>query len=258
MKIRTRCLLAAPLLAACLLALPAAARPLADIKAAGTIVLCTNPNALPFSSRQTGERGVHVEIAQAVADALAIPLKIEWVGPKRRMRDVVCDLFPGTRADPSLHQASMKLTRPYARADLVLGFARGVEPVADYRQLSHELKVGAVINSAPTVAFGKVGIRYAPYTYQEDLLDDLAKGELKAAALPGEMVAYYMARHPDAGLRMSAAFADDPAMNWSLCVGLPKSDAALQEAVDGVIGRMLDDGSLAAIYARYGLELRRP
>ncbi len=257
-RLAVRWALAVPIAAALLPAPAAFARPLAEIQASGTLILCTNPNALPFSKKDGAEPGVHVELSKALTEALGLALKIEWAGPKRRMRDVKCDLFPGSRTDPALHEATMKLSRPYARASVVMGFARGVEPVADFRALSRDLKVGAIINSAPTVAFGKVGIRYAPYTYQEDLLDDLAKGELKAAALPDDLLAYYRARHPEAGLGAAAAFGSDPDLNWTLSLGLPKADQALADAVDAVLARWLEDDTVAKIYAKYGLELRKP
>jgi ABC-type amino acid transport substrate-binding protein len=41
-------------------------------------------------------------------------------------------------------------------------------------------------------------------------------------------------------------------------VGLRKSDRALVDAVNGVLDQLLADGTLTRIYAKYGVEHRRP
>jgi ABC-type amino acid transport substrate-binding protein len=41
-------------------------------------------------------------------------------------------------------------------------------------------------------------------------------------------------------------------------VGLRKSDDALLAAVNQALDRLLDDGTVSRIYAKYGVEHRRP
>jgi hypothetical protein len=63
--------------------------------------------------------------------------------------------------------------------------------------------------------------------------------------------------HPDARIRMIAAFADDPDLNWNLAVGMIGPDNNLRAQIDAALSEMLADGTIARIYARYGIELRR-
>ena len=46
------------------------ARPLAQIKDSGAIVLCAHPNSLPFASKDGSRHGFQVELAQASARLL--------------------------------------------------------------------------------------------------------------------------------------------------------------------------------------------
>jgi polar amino acid transport system substrate-binding protein len=47
-------------------------------------------------------------------------------------------------------------------------------------------------------------------------------------------------------------------MSWEVSVGLRKSDRALVEAVNAVLDRIIADGTLTAIYQRYGVQHRPP
>ena len=50
----------------------------------------------------------------------------------------------------------------------------------------------------------------------------------------------------------------EPELSWNVAVGMRGSDALLRQRIDGVIERMLADGSIRDIYARYGVEHRPP
>ncbi|MEH2627862.1 ABC-type amino acid transport substrate-binding protein [Bradyrhizobium sp. AZCC 1719] len=47
-------------------------------------------------------------------------------------------------------------------------------------------------------------------------------------------------------------------MNWNIAAGLLRPDDKLQQRVDAAIEALLADGTIARIYARYGIELRPP
>jgi polar amino acid transport system substrate-binding protein len=57
---------------------------------------------------------------------------------------------------------------------------------------------------------------------------------------------------------MITAFADDPDLNWNLAVGMIGPDNSLRAQIDAALGEMLADGTIARIYARYGIEMRPP
>ena len=71
-------------------------------------------------------------------------------------------------------------------------------------------------------------------------------------------MSYYIRQHPDSGLRLAYAFDGEPGLDWEVSVGLRKSDQALVDAVNSVLDQLIADGTLTAIYQRYGVEHRVP
>jgi len=102
------------------------------------------------------------------------------------------------------------------------------------------------------------GIATTPFVSEGALMAALANGEVEAAAVTPIAIGWHNMVHPDARLRMIAAFADDPDLNWNLAVGMIGPDNALRQQIDAALGEMLADGTIAGIYARYGIELRPP
>jgi len=89
-------------------------------------------------------------------------------------------------------------------------------------------------------------------------VEDLEKGELYGAAISMATMSYYIYQHPQSGLRLVNAFDSEPQLTWKVSVGLRKSDQALVDAVDRTLDKLIADGTLAAIYAKYGVEHRLP
>ena len=59
-------------------------------------------------------------------------------------------------------------------------------------------------------------------------------------------------------MRLVHAYDQEPRLAWNVAVGLRGSDAALREKIDEAVERLLADGTVRAIYARYGVEHRAP
>jgi polar amino acid transport system substrate-binding protein len=59
-------------------------------------------------------------------------------------------------------------------------------------------------------------------------------------------------------LRPIPVFDNDPDFNWNVAAGLFRPDDRLRQRVDATIEALLADGTIARIYARYGIELRPP
>ncbi len=241
-----------------LFAQPAAARTLAEVKALGAISMCANRDALPYASDKPETPGFQVEIARLVAQDLGVALNIEWIFPRRRANTVNCDLLFDTLNDPQAHEGQMLLSRPYNRSGMALGLAKGVQPVADYREIGKGRKVGVMINSIASMTLGKAGVDTSPYAFQADMIEDLVKGELYGGAVSAASMSYYILRNPDSGLRLVYAFDSVPDLSWQVSIGLRKSDQALVDAVNRSLDRMLADGTLTQIYAKYGVQHRAP
>ncbi|HVY07086.1 MAG TPA: transporter substrate-binding domain-containing protein [Burkholderiales bacterium] len=234
----------------------ASARTLAEVKALNTITMCANAEALPYSSKNPDEPGFQIEIGKALADGLGLALNVEWILGRRRANVVNCDMMLDVTNDPEVHEGKFKLSHPYQTSGVALGLGKGAAPISDFKELQKGQKIGVMVGSFASMVLGKAGKTTSPYAFQTDMLDDLVKGELYGAAASSASVSYYIKQHPDAGLTVVHGFDQDPQLTWEVAVGLRKTDQALIDAVNGVLDKLLADGTIKAIYAKYGIEQR--
>jgi ABC-type amino acid transport substrate-binding protein len=236
----------------------AQARTLAEVKSLGAISMCANADALPYASNNPQAPGFQVELGRALAAALGVQLNVEWILPRRRANVVNCDLLFDTANDPEVHEGRLLLSHPYQKSGLALGLRRDADPISDFKELKKGQKVGVMVGSIAAMVLGKAGKSFSPYAFQSDMLEDLEKGEIYAAAVSAATMSYYIFQRPESGLRLAKAFENEPMLTWDVCVGLRKSDDALLAAVNQALDRLLDDGTVSRIYAKYGVEHRRP
>lgn len=249
------CVCAALLLA---IAGNAGARTLAEVKSLGAIIMCASPDALPYASEKPETPGFQIEIARAIAEGLGVSLNVEWIVARRRRNLVNCDMLLDNINDPEVNEGRARLSRPYQKSGVALGLRRDAEDISDFRQLKKGQKVGVMINSYASMVLGKAGKTTSPYAFQSDMVEDLLKGELYGAAVSVATLSYYIFQHPDSGLRLVNAFDSEPELTWGVAVGLRKSDAALVDAVNQILDKLIADGTLARIYAKYGIKHRLP
>jgi polar amino acid transport system substrate-binding protein len=247
------CVCAALLIA---LAENASARTLAEVKSLGAIFMCASPDALPYASNKPETPGFQIEIARAIAAGLGVSLNVEWIVARRRRNLVNCDMLLDNINDPEVNEGRARLSRPYQKSGVALGLRRDAEDISDFKQLKKGQKVGVMINSFASMVLGKADKTTSPYAFQSDMVEDLRKGELYGAAVSAATLSYYIFQHPDSGLRLVNAFDSEPELTWEVAVGLRKSDAALVDAVNAILEKLIADGTLTRIYAKYGVEHR--
>jgi polar amino acid transport system substrate-binding protein len=236
----------------------AGARTLAEVKALGAIVMCASPDALPYASDKPETPGFQIEIARAITEGLGVSLNVEWIAARRRRNLVNCDMMFDIINDPEVNEGQARLSRPYQKSGVVLGLRRDAEAISDFRQLKKGQKVGVMINSMASMVLGKADKTTSPYAFQSDMVEDLQKGELYGAAVSTATLSYYIFQHPDSGLRLVNAFEGEAGLTWEVAVGLRKSDAALVNAVNQILEKLIADGTLTRIYAKYGVTHRLP
>ena len=236
----------------------AMARTLAEVRAIGAISMCASPETLPYASDKPGDPGFQIEVGRAIAAGLGVPLSIEWTVPRRRARIVNCDMQLDAVNDAAMQEGRAMLSKPYQKSGVALGLARDATAVADYKDLVKGQKIGVMVNSVASVVLGKSGATVSPYAFQNDMVEDIAKGELFGAAVSIASLSYYIHTHPESGIRLSYAFDSTTELSWEVSVGLRKADEALVAEVNRVLDQLFADGTFGRIYAKYGVEHRRP
>ena len=233
-------------------------RSLQTITERGTLTLCANPDALPWASKIGAVPGFQVELAENLAKRLGVSLTRQWVISAFQYRRVDCDVvFDAIANKGASVEAGLRLSRPYQRSGVVLA-ARGESSVASLAELAAGHRVGVMVGSLASMTLGKRGIEITPFVFESEMMAALAGREIEAAAVTPIAIGWYNMVHPQAHVRMIAAFADDPDLNWNLAVGMIGPDDKLRQQIDAALEQMLADGTIARIYARYGIELRPP
>ena len=245
----------------CLLLLGSAAadaRSLETVIERGALTLCANPNALPFASKTGPIPGFQIELGEKIAEQLGVKLTREWVVSAIQYRRADCDLVLDTIARKDTPpEGGIKVTRPYHRSGVVLA-VRADSPVASLASLGSGQRVGVPVGSLVSMTLDKGGNVTSPFVFENDIVAALANREIEAAAVTPVTVGWFNLQHADKPLRLIRAFDNDSDLNWNVAAGLFRPDDKLRQRVDDALEKMLADGTIARIYARYGIELRPP
>ena len=187
------------------------ARPLSSIRERGHLLVCANPNALPFAAKNGERRGVQLELAQALADQLGVALEVGWVVYSNQIFAVDCDIVLDSIVDAEAQgERNVKLSRPYQQSGVALAFRPGVEPVASYTDLKPGLRIGTMVSSVARVYLGKRDIATIPFTFEDEMMEALGKGEIDVAAVSPASIGFYNLTHKDAPMKATMGFASVP------------------------------------------------
>lgn len=243
-----------------LLTADADGRTLRSIRERGSLLMCANPNALPFSSRGGSRRGFEIELGEALAKQLGVALEIGWVIFPLQAGRVDCDVVFDAIVDAeSADERHLKLSKPYQSSGVAIALRHGAsKAIKGFGDLTKDLRVGAIVGSLASVTLGRRGLPTIPFTFEDELVEALGHGELDAALATPSTIGFYNHSHKDAPLGLVRAYDREPTLRWNIAVGMRKSDAALVAAVDAAIERLLADGTVERIYAGYGIEPSPP
>jgi polar amino acid transport system substrate-binding protein len=234
------------------------ARPLESIQNRGLLVICANPNALPFASKGGNRRGFELELGEALAGQLGVKLEVGWVVFPNQLGRVDCDVVLDAIVDQaSAQERHVKLSKPYQASGIAIALRHDISGVADFSDLRGR-RVGAMVGSLASVNLGQKGLPTIPFTFEDDMIEAVGKGELDAALATPASIGYYNLLHKDAPVKMVRAYENEPEFAWDIAVGMRKSDDALVAAVNQAIDHLLADGTVNRIYASYGIEPAPP
>ncbi len=251
------CTLAAAALAA--VTSSADARTLDAIKQSGKLMVCANPDALPFSSKKGNRRGFELELGEALAKELGVALEVGWVIFPVHVARVDCDILFDSIVDrETAEDAHLRLSRPYTESGVAIAVRPGIEGIKGFGDLKKGQRIGAIVGSLASVRLGQKGVPTIPFTFEDEMLEALGKGELDAALAIPATIGYYNIIHKDAPLSVVRDYDSMPELRWEVAVGIRKADDALVQAINTALDHMLAEGVVHRIYASYGVEQSLP
>lgn len=234
------------------------ARPWSEIAATGSVSICASADSLPYAADKADMPGFQIEIARALATRLGVSLHVDWIASRRRAGVVDCDLMLDTIVDPEANPRSLRLSNPYHVSGVALAFAPGRQPVKAYDELAQGVRVGVMMNSLASRVVSRTNAAMVPFAFEEDLVSAVASGDVYAGALSIATIGYHNVRNPEHAIAMVQADEASNELRWSVAVGMRRADDELAGRVNAALALLLDDGSIAMVYRRYGVAHQRP
>jgi polar amino acid transport system substrate-binding protein len=161
-------------------------------------------------------------------------------------------------ADKEAQGAShLIFSKPYYRSGVALVVAPD-STVSSFDALNEHTKVAVQVGSVVAMVLGLRHVGLSSYAFEDEMLQAVADHEADAAAVTPVSAGYFNQTHPDRKLKIVPPDEADQRLVWNIAVGMRKPDQALRDAIDGAIDTLSADGTLTAIYGRYGVTLLPP
>ena len=246
----------------------------ADGESRRELVVCADPNNLPFSNQKL--EGFENKIAGLVAEELHASLRYSWNGEPRGFRPRAlqtraCDVAIGVPAG----LPGVSVSRPYYVSTYVFVTARNRH--LDLRSLDdprlRRLKIGLQAigsggaNTPPASALARRGLTDNIIGYsmwgesnernpQARIIDAVVEGEIDAALVWGPLAGYFAKRYEDQ--LVLAPVAPDPQMpslafSYDISFGVRQGNDAFKEELQNVLDRKQQD--IETILIDYGIPL---
>jgi polar amino acid transport system substrate-binding protein len=236
----------------------AAARSLDTIRELGAIGMCAHPNSLPFASKAGDPPGFQIEMGRALAAQLGVALKPDWILTMFQMRSADCDIVLDTIADREAQgETNLRLSKPYYRTGVAL-VVPADSALTSYASLDEHTKVGVQVGSMAAMVLSRRHVPTSTFGFEVDSLDAVAGHEIDAATVTPSAAGYYNLTHPGGAVRILGFDDSEPDLSWNVAVGMVRPDDKLRQAIDAALDHLRADGTIARVYARYGIALQEP
>lgn len=274
----------------CCAAAQAQVRNYDTIIAAGELKVAVYKDFAPYSFQDHGQpRGVDVDLAQALAEAMGVRLKLIWAPPGEKLDDDLRDYI--WRGSPLRHQqlADLMLRVPYdhdyAQRRNELGELENAQVVMfgpyqqerwqvayDRRRLPsvasvavfQQHPIGVEVDSVPSfylisVLNGMLSAKTHHYPGVQQAFAAMQAGEVDAVmAMRGEVDwQLHEAANPQLALAENA-YPNLGKQAWDIGMAVHESNRQLAYAVEEALEVLIREGRMQAIYAQYGLRYQVP
>ncbi len=241
-----------------MLAPSAEARSLEIIRGRGAISQCAHPNALPFSSKKGDPSGFQIELGEAIAKQIGVALEPVWIVGPSQLRRAGCDIVTDAIAEAEVQdETGLQLSKPYYRTGIVLAVPPD-SPIVSVELIDPNAKIGIMGSSVASMVLNKRGLTTSAFGFEDEMLTALADKEIAGAAVSLNGVGYFNVTHPDQAVRTVQIDGLAPALSWNVAVGMIKPDDKLRAAINSALDKLIADGTIKRIYAKYGINPQPP
>lgn len=231
---------------------PAAADALDGVKSSKKLVVCGVDGMLPYSSSDAKVPGFEVEIAQKMAEGLGAVAEYTWV-----TWDALIPALTSSRCDAIVdgmfitaeRQKVIDFSTPYYASGETIITRKDDDSVKSLEDIKDK-KVGVLAGSVTVDELQKKGIgQLEVYPDQNTIVLELGNHRIDAAYLEAPTAAWVIAADPATNVKIVEEYVPDQRFNAG--VGIRKEDTALRAALDDVIHKMREDGTIKAVLEKY-------
>ena len=261
-----------------------------DIIESGVLKVAMYENFPPYSYQQDGQpRGVDFELAQKLAEGLALKLEVLWVTPDETLdddlrnfiwkghylrRDVLADVMLRVPYDREFSYKRNELGElinelvvmfgPYQRERWQTAYDdRRIEDVPSVAVFQYH-PIGVEVDSVPSfylssVFEGRLAKNLHHYPSVQQAFAALKEGEVDATmAMRGE-IEWLMAQAGDSHLKLAEnAYPNMGKQVWDLGMAVHESNRQLAYALEEVLEPLILEGGMEKLYAKHGLHYELP
>lgn len=227
----------------------------------GELRIAMDPANLPYSSAKEERPGFDVELAKEVAREIGLKLKVEWLDVQRetaigKLLENECDLAFGAAVDPNAVEEEEELadkviySRPYYGTGYLLVVRQKGPRVKSLAELKGEQsrRLGTEAGSVADYNLRQRGYLRSLYRNQLAVLKALDDGTIDYGYLWAN-VGWMLHTTPEFKLEIVPGYV--PEDHWNIAVAMRKGDAELKRRVDTALEKLVKDGTVAKMLARY-------
>ena len=227
---------------------------LADVKAAGKLTVATSPDFPPFESLEGNEVvGIEVDIMKLIAKELGVELEIIQMDFDSVLLGVQSAKYDcgmsGITATPD-RKENMLFTAPYYMAAQVIVVKEGsdIKGKADLEGKKVSVQTGTTADEGCTEA----GYNVQAFTANADAKAALTTGKVDAWVVDN-LTALQMVEDGDGLVVLDENMTDEP---YAFAFAFGSEDLVAE--IDKILTKLVDDGTVEAIFAEYGETYFKP
>ena len=253
---------------------------LEEINKRGALRVCALSDRLPFSSRDTQNRGFQIELAEEIAKELNVDLEITWLRYRFHARKAGCDMMmeavsrknddknkrdiegakPLTRAsDSEKKEFPPKVSIPIIRMETYLVGPEYLVIGKTSLKSIKDMNIGVMRGTWAHMLMQKAQIKYrTKFITEEELIQGVADGEVDAAFISSPQYWWFLKNNPSIFLAAIRDF--DFTRDVSLNVGvlIRGADENTINRINEVLQHLLETNVIQNIYSSYGIEYVAP
>jgi ABC-type amino acid transport substrate-binding protein len=231
------------------------------IREHGELVVSLDPANLPYSSATEEQPGCDTELARALAAALGVKLRIDWIDIHRKtaigqLLDGECDVAFGSAIEPRAMDDEEEIgerviySRPYYGTGYFLVARKNGPEAKSLEELKGEKsrRLGAEAGSVADYELRQRGYLRRLFRTQLAVLKSLSDGGIDYAYLWAN-VGWTLHASPEFDLQLVPGYV--PEDHWNIAVAMRRGDGELKEHVDAALRTLIDEGSVSRTLAKY-------